>query len=121
MALASAVRPLRKPGADTVRQIPGFFVKKPAIDWDAIPNTLATRRQLAFLRDSFLLDVVVPEKRDASREEREETVRGLYAGRARWWREMFFSGDAELRGLLLVTLLRPRPISRAIAYARRVL
>jgi len=31
VALASAVRPLRKPGADTVRQMPGFCVKKPAM------------------------------------------------------------------------------------------
>src|SRR5687768_4737460 len=31
VALASAVSPLRKPGADTVRQTPGFFVRKPAI------------------------------------------------------------------------------------------
>ena len=32
VACASAVRPLRKPGADTVRQMPGFLVRKPAID-----------------------------------------------------------------------------------------
>ena len=32
VAFASAVRPLRKPGADTVRQTPGFCVMKPAID-----------------------------------------------------------------------------------------
>ena len=32
VALASAVRPFRKPGAETVRQMPGFCVRKPAID-----------------------------------------------------------------------------------------
>jgi hypothetical protein len=32
VACASAVRPLRKPGADTVRQTPGFLVKNPAIE-----------------------------------------------------------------------------------------
>ena len=32
VAWASAVSPLRKPGADTVRQTPGFLVRKPAID-----------------------------------------------------------------------------------------
>ena len=32
VACASAVRPLRKPGADTVRQMPGLPVMKPAMD-----------------------------------------------------------------------------------------
>jgi hypothetical protein len=32
VACANAVRPLRKPGAETVRQMPGFFVRKPAIE-----------------------------------------------------------------------------------------
>ena len=31
VAFASAVRPFRKPGAETVRQMPGFCVMKPAI------------------------------------------------------------------------------------------
>src|SRR5216683_1370993 len=31
VAWARAVRPLRKPGADTVRQMPGFLVRKPAM------------------------------------------------------------------------------------------
>ena len=31
VAFASAVSPLRKPGAETVRQIPGFCVMKPAM------------------------------------------------------------------------------------------
>ena len=30
VALASPTRPLRNPGADTVRQMPGFPVRKPA-------------------------------------------------------------------------------------------
>ncbi|CAN5712322.1 hypothetical protein BH09ACT8_BH09ACT8_11910 [soil metagenome] len=30
VALARATKPLRKPGAETVRQIPGLCVKKPA-------------------------------------------------------------------------------------------
>ena len=32
VALASAVNPLRKPGADTVRQMPGLPVMKPAME-----------------------------------------------------------------------------------------
>ena len=32
VALANAVKPLRKPGADTVRQMPGFCVMKPVMD-----------------------------------------------------------------------------------------
>jgi hypothetical protein len=32
VAWASAFKPFRKPGADTVRQIPGFCVRKPAIE-----------------------------------------------------------------------------------------
>ena len=32
VACVSAVTPLRKPGADTVRQMPGFLVRNPAID-----------------------------------------------------------------------------------------
>ena len=32
VACASALRPFRNPGAETVRQIPGFCVRKPAID-----------------------------------------------------------------------------------------
>ncbi len=32
VAWASAFKPFRKPGADTVRQMPGFCVRKPAID-----------------------------------------------------------------------------------------
>jgi len=31
VAWASAVRPLRKPGAETVMQTPGFFVRYPAM------------------------------------------------------------------------------------------
>ena len=31
VALVNAVSPLRNPGADTVRQMPGFWVMKPAI------------------------------------------------------------------------------------------
>jgi hypothetical protein len=30
VAFASATSPLRKPGADTVRHTPGFFVRNPA-------------------------------------------------------------------------------------------
>jgi hypothetical protein len=32
VACARAFRPLRKPGADTVRQMPGFCVRNPAMD-----------------------------------------------------------------------------------------
>jgi len=32
VAWASALRPFRKPGADTVRQMPGFCVRKPAME-----------------------------------------------------------------------------------------
>ena len=45
VALASAVRPLRKPGADTVRQTPGFLVRKPAIE-AALPAFCSCRNEM---------------------------------------------------------------------------
>ena len=45
VALASAVRPLRKPGADTVRQMPGFCVRKPAIA-AALPAFCSWRKEM---------------------------------------------------------------------------
>ena len=45
VALASAVRPLRKPGADTVRQMPGLPVMKPAMD-AAYPAFCSCRKEI---------------------------------------------------------------------------
>ena len=45
VALASAVRPLRKPGADTVRQMPGFCVRKPAMA-AALPAFCSWRNEI---------------------------------------------------------------------------
>ncbi len=45
VALASAVSPLRKPGADTVRQMPGFCVMKPAMD-AAYPAFCSCRNEI---------------------------------------------------------------------------
>src|SRR4029079_4831248 len=45
VALARAVRPLRKPGADTVRQTPGFFVRKPAMA-AALPACCSCRNEM---------------------------------------------------------------------------
>jgi hypothetical protein len=45
VALASAVNPLRKPGADTVRQMPGFFVRNPAIA-AALPAFCSWRNEM---------------------------------------------------------------------------
>src|SRR5262249_32667991 len=45
VALASAVRPLRKPGADTVRQMPGFFVRYPAMA-AALPAFCSWRNEM---------------------------------------------------------------------------
>lgn len=84
-------------------------------------SSLAARAQLAYLRDSFLLDVTVPPPHEPSAEELEQTIRGLYAGRFQWWRALFREGDADLRRMLIITLLRPTPLRRAVAYARRVL
>jgi hypothetical protein len=45
VALASAVSPFRKPGADTVRQMPGFCVMKPAIA-AALPAFCSWRKEM---------------------------------------------------------------------------
>ena len=45
VALARAVRPLRKPGADTVRQMPGFCVRKPAAA-AALPACCSWRKEM---------------------------------------------------------------------------
>ncbi len=45
VACVSAVTPLRKPGADTVRQMPGFRVRKPAID-AAYPAFCSCRNEI---------------------------------------------------------------------------
>ena len=45
VALASATSPLRKPGADTVRQMPGFFVRNPAAA-AAWPASLSWRKPM---------------------------------------------------------------------------
>ena len=45
VALASAVKPLRKPGADTVRQMPGFCVMNPAMD-AAYPAFCSCRNEI---------------------------------------------------------------------------
>ena len=45
VACASAVRPLRKPGADTVRQMPGFLVRKPAMA-AALPAFCSWRNEM---------------------------------------------------------------------------
>ena len=45
VALASAVRPLRKPGADTVRQMPGLPVRKPAAA-AALPACCSWRNEM---------------------------------------------------------------------------
>ena len=98
-----------------------MIVSNASIDWNAIPNTIATRRMLKFLRSSFLLDIPELPVLPPSAAEVEQTVRGLYAGRFRWWRQLFFRGDFAMRAMLVKTLLRPSPLRRAIAYARRVL
>ncbi len=45
VALASAVKPLRKPGADTVRQMPGLPVMKPAME-AAYPAFCSCRKEI---------------------------------------------------------------------------
>ena len=45
VALASAVSPFRKPGADTVRQMPGLPVMKPAMD-AAYPAFCSWRKEI---------------------------------------------------------------------------
>ena len=45
VAFASAVSPLRKPGAETVRQTPGFWVRKPAIA-AALPAFCSWRNEM---------------------------------------------------------------------------
>ncbi len=45
VACVSAVTPLRKPGADTVRQMPGFRVRKPAMD-AAYPAFCSCRNEI---------------------------------------------------------------------------
>ena len=50
VAWASALRPFRKPGADTVRQMPGFCVRKPAIDGGVAGVLLVAERKHAQAR-----------------------------------------------------------------------
>ena len=56
VALARAVRPLRKPGAETVRQMPGFCVRKPAAA-AALPACCSCRNEIIRMPSACALRV----------------------------------------------------------------
>ena len=56
VALASAVRPLRKPGAETVRQMPGVPVRKPAAA-AALPACCSWRNEMTRRPSACILRV----------------------------------------------------------------
>ncbi len=56
VAFASAVRPLRKPGADTVRQMPGFRVMKPAMA-AALPAFCSWRNEMTRMPEACAMRV----------------------------------------------------------------
>src|SRR6188768_1084388 len=56
VAWASAVRPLRKPGADTVRQMPGFCVMNPAME-AAYPAFCSWRNEITRRPEAWSLRV----------------------------------------------------------------
>ncbi len=56
VALDSAVRPFKKPGADTVRQMPGFCVRKPAAA-AALPACCSWRNEITRMPWACILRV----------------------------------------------------------------